>query len=55
MKFKVIEHTADIGVEAYGDDLKQTFENAALGFWEIIAERQQSSIYMFTPFLTQSL
>ena len=38
MKFKFIEHTADIGIEAYGENLKECFENAALGFWEIMTD-----------------
>ena len=28
--FEVIDHTADVGVVAYGADLKQAFANAAL-------------------------
>lgn len=36
MKFKFIEHTADVGVEAYGKNIKETFSNAALGLFEIM-------------------
>ena len=38
MKFKFIEHTADVGVEAYGENLEETFSNAALGFFEIMTD-----------------
>lgn len=38
MKFKFIEHTADMGIEAYGKDFKETFENAALGMFEIMTD-----------------
>ena len=38
MKFKFIEHTADVGVEAYGENLEESFENAALGFFEIMTD-----------------
>jgi len=38
MKFKFIEHTADIGIESYGETWEEAFENAALGFWEIMTD-----------------
>jgi SHS2 domain-containing protein len=37
-RFRLIEHTADIGLEAYGKDLKEAFANAACGMFSIIAE-----------------
>src|SRR3972149_8598645 len=36
-RFKLIEHTADIGLEAYGQGLKEAFANAAYGMFSIIA------------------
>jgi len=36
--FEIIEHTADVGIIAYGLDLKQTFSNAALGLFSLITE-----------------
>ena len=36
-RFKLIEHTADIGLAAYGQDLKEAFANAAYGMFSIIA------------------
>ena len=36
--FEYLEHTADIGVIAYGDDLRQLFRNAARGLFSIIVE-----------------
>jgi SHS2 domain-containing protein len=36
--FEAIEHTADIGIAAYGTDLKQVFANAALGLFSLITE-----------------
>ena len=36
--FDVIEHTADIGIAAYGADLKQVFANAARGLFSLITE-----------------
>ncbi|MBR9682318.1 MAG: archease [Candidatus Aenigmarchaeota archaeon] len=38
MKFKFIEHTADVGIEAWGDDLAEAFENAAIGLFEIMTD-----------------
>jgi SHS2 domain-containing protein len=37
-KFELIEHTADIGINAYGKNLAEAFANAAYGMFSIIAE-----------------
>jgi SHS2 domain-containing protein len=34
--FKIIEHTADIGIEAYGKTLEEAFENAAKGMFSLM-------------------
>jgi SHS2 domain-containing protein len=34
--FEIFDHTADIGIIAYGVDLKQAFANAARGLFSII-------------------
>lgn len=39
--FQVIEHTADVGIMAYGKDLGQTFVNAARGLYSIMLEDQE--------------
>ena len=36
--FEVIAHTADIGIMAYGTDLKKAFANAARGLFSLITE-----------------
>ena len=36
--FEIIDHTADIGVIAYGADLKQVFANAASGLFSLMAD-----------------
>ena len=36
--FEFIDHTADIGITAYGADMKQVFANAARGLFSIITE-----------------
>jgi SHS2 domain-containing protein len=36
--FEVIAHTADIGIMAYGADLKQAFANTARGLFSLITE-----------------
>lgn len=38
VRFELIEHTADIGLIAYGDSLPRAFANAAFGMFSIIAE-----------------
>ncbi|MFC1704000.1 archease [Candidatus Omnitrophota bacterium] len=36
-KYEIIEHTADIGIKAFGRDVKELFNNAAIGMFEIIS------------------
>jgi len=38
--FKVIDHTADIGIIAYGVDVEQLFSNAAYALFSLIVEPQ---------------
>jgi len=35
-KFELIEHTADVGVNIFGKNLEELFENAAFGMYNII-------------------
>ena len=37
-RFEILDHTADIGLAAYGADLKEAFASAAYGMFSIIAE-----------------
>ena len=37
-RFQLIEHTADVGLVAYGKTLAEAFANAAYGMFSIIAE-----------------
>ena len=37
-RFRLIEHTADVGLVAYGHSLAEAFANAAYGLFSIIAE-----------------
>ena len=37
-RFELIEHTADVGLIAYGETLAEAFANAAYGLFSIIAE-----------------
>ncbi len=39
MPFRVIPHTADLAIEAYGRDLKDLFENSARGMFYLIYEK----------------
>ena len=36
--FEIIDHTADIGIIAYGADIKQAFANAARAMFSLITE-----------------
>lgn len=42
--WKIIEHPADVGIEATGKSLQEAFENAAYGLFSLIADRKESSI-----------
>ncbi len=35
-EFEILDHTADVGIIAYGADLKQAFANAARGLFSLI-------------------
>ena len=37
-RYEIIDHTADIGLRAYGKDLKELFTNAAYGMFKILAD-----------------
>jgi SHS2 domain-containing protein len=37
-RFELIEHTADMGLKAYGKSLAEAFANAAYGMFSIIAD-----------------
>ncbi len=37
-RYEIIPHTADIGIKAYGKDLKELFRNAAYAMFDIIAD-----------------
>ena len=37
-KFEVIEHTADVGIAAYGADLKEAFANAAYALFSLMTD-----------------
>ncbi len=36
--YKILEHTADVGITAYGTDLQQAFANAARGMFSLIID-----------------
>jgi SHS2 domain-containing protein len=37
-RYRTTEHTADIGLTAYGESLPRAFENAACGLFSVIAD-----------------
>jgi SHS2 domain-containing protein len=37
-RFEILDHTADIGLIVYGEDLKTLFENAGQGFFHLITD-----------------
>lgn len=41
MKYEYLEHTADIKFRAYGNDLNEVFENAAMAFFDSITNTKK--------------
>jgi len=37
-EFEILNHTADVGIIAYGSDMKEAFANAAKGMFSLITE-----------------
>ena len=37
-KYRLIDHTADIGIEVFGDNLSQLFSNAGYALFDVIAD-----------------
>ncbi|MBI4268006.1 MAG: archease [Chloroflexi bacterium] len=46
-EFEIMEHTADVGIIAYGDNLSELFANAAKGLFSLIAELDNIEEGMF--------
>lgn len=40
-KYELIDHTADVGVKAYGKTLSEAFENAAKAMFDIITDNSE--------------
>jgi SHS2 domain-containing protein len=40
-RFEVIEHTADVGIAAYGSDLREAFANAAYALFSLMVDLKQ--------------
>jgi SHS2 domain-containing protein len=40
-RFEILDHTADIGLIVYGDDLKTLFENAGEAFFRLVTDLKE--------------
>jgi SHS2 domain-containing protein len=40
-RFEILDHTADIGIIVYGEDLKALFENAGEAFFHLITDMKR--------------
>ncbi len=38
VRYEVLEHTADVGLKAYGDTVEELFANAALGMFALMTD-----------------
>lgn len=38
MRYEIIDHPADVGIRAFGEDLKELFSSAAHGMFDILAD-----------------
>lgn len=60
-QYELIEHTADVGVKAYGKTIAEAFEHAAKGMFDIITDESsidavgQYEIHLEAPDLEQLL
>ncbi len=60
-QYELIEHTADVCIKAYGKTVSETFENAAIGMFDIITDKStiepigQYDIQLKAPDLEQLL
>ena len=39
--YDIIEHTADVGIKAYGKNISETFANAAKGMFDLITDNSE--------------
>lgn len=39
--YEIIEHTADVGIKAFGKNISEAFENAAKGMFDIITDNSE--------------
>ena len=39
--YELVDHTADVGIKAYGKTLSEAFENAAKGMFDIITDNSE--------------
>lgn len=59
--YELVEHTADVGVKAYGKTISEAFEHAAVGMFDIITDESkiepvgQFNIELEAPDLEQLL
>ena len=44
MKYKLIDHTADLGIEVYGSNLGNLFENAGYAMFDIITDTNHLNV-----------
>ena len=60
-RYELIEHTADVGIKAYGKNISEAFINAAIGMFDIITDNSkieavgQYDIQLEAPDLEQLL
>jgi len=44
MNYKLIDHTADLGIEVYGSNPKELFENAGYAMFDIITDTNRLTV-----------
>lgn len=46
MRYKFLEHTADVYIASYGTSIEEAFENAALAFFEVMTDTDKVDPYL---------
>ncbi len=53
--YKTFNHTADLGIEVYGEDQKQLFVNAGLALFDLITDMDKVEVKTSLPLMAEGM